>query len=452
MRTISDGEEGRFVAQSIWENMMNHQLKPDDFCVLYRTNSQSRAIEDALRKKNIDYKIYGGISFYQRKEIKDILSYLRILINPNDEEALKRIINYPARGIGATTIDRLTIAANHYKKSIFEIIKYIDKIDLKINSGTKNKLQNFMNMILRLQIESQTKNAFEIAEIVVKQTQLIKDLEKDGTPEAVSKVENVQELLNGIKDFITDKIEEGEDASLTSFLEDVALATDFDSESKDDKLRVSLMSIHQSKGLEYPYVYIVGLEENLFPSAMSMNTRSELEEERRLFYVALTRAEKVAYLTYTKTRYRWGKLIDAEPSRFIEEIDDKYLDIITPPEERRFNPMLDASIFGDVPQNKIRFKSAKSRDTRKKGAPKTKPEGIKITPPKHLKKVTNTNGNTNLFDSKLAVGNIVEHLRFGKGEVMKIEGKGADLKAEINFENGGYKKLLLRFAKLKVIG
>ena len=314
MRTISDGEEGRFVAQSIWENMMNHQLTPDDFCILYRTNSQSRAMEDALRKKGIEYTIYGGISFYQRKEIKDILSYLRILINPNDEEALKRIINYPARGIGATTIDKLTIAANHYKKSIFDIIKYIDKIDLKINSGTKNKLQNFMNMMLRLQIESKTKNAFEIAETVVKQALLIKDLEKDGTPESVSKVENVQELLNGIKDFITDKIEQGEDASLTSFLEDVALATDFDTKKDDNKPSVSLMTIHQSKGLEYLYVYIVGLEENLFPSAMSMNTRSELEEERRLFYVALTRAEKVAYLSYAQTRYRWGKLVDAEPS------------------------------------------------------------------------------------------------------------------------------------------
>ena len=272
MRTISDGEEGRFVAQSIWDAKMNLQLQNDQFAILYRTNSQSRAMEDALRKKGIDYKIYGGISFYQRKEIKDILSYLRILINPNDEEALKRIINYPARGIGATTIDRLTIAANHYKKSIFDVLKYIDKIDLKINAGTKNKLNNFMNMMLRLQIESQTKNAFEIAETVVKETLLIKDLEKDGTPESVSKVENVQELLNGIKDFITDKIEQGEDASLTSFLEDVALATDFDSKKENDKPSISLMTIHQSKGLEYSHVYVVGLEENLFPSAMSMNT------------------------------------------------------------------------------------------------------------------------------------------------------------------------------------
>jgi DNA helicase-2/ATP-dependent DNA helicase PcrA len=448
MRTISDGEEGRFVAQSIWENQMNHQLSSDSFCVLYRTNSQSRAIEDALRKKGIDYVIYGGISFYQRKEIKDILSYLRILINPNDEEALKRIINYPARGIGATTIDKLTIAANHYKKSIFEIIKYIDKIDLKINSGTKNKLQNFMNMILRLQIESQTKNAFDIAEVVVKQTQLIKDLEKEGTPEAISKVENVQELLNGIKDFITDKIEEGEDASLTSFLEDVALATDFDSKKDDQKPSISLMTIHQSKGLEYLYVYIVGLEENLFPSAMSMNTRSELEEERRLFYVALTRAEKVAYLSYAQTRYRWGKLVDAEPSRFLEEIDDQYLNYIkskTP--ERSINSFVDKSIFEDAPKG-IRFQKPIQRKKMELNLNKKK----EIIVPKKLKKVAFLDSKTNLFDGNIVVGNIVEHNRFGRGEVIAIEGNGPNKKAEIKFGTVGKKKLLLQFAKLKVIG
>ena len=448
MRTISDGEEGRFVAQSIWENQMNHQLNPDSFCVLYRTNSQSRAIEDALRKKGIDYTIYGGISFYQRKEIKDILSYLRILINPNDEEALKRIINYPARGIGATTIDKLTIAANHYKKSIFEIIKYIDKIDIKINAGTKNKLQNFMNMILSLQIESQTKNAFEIAEVVVKQTQLIKDLEKEGTPEAISKVENVQELLNGIKDFITDKIEEGEDASLTSFLEDVALATDFDAKKNDEKPSVSLMTIHQSKGLEYLYIYIVGLEENLFPSAMSMNTRSELEEERRLFYVALTRAEKVAYLSYAQTRYRWGKLVDAEPSRFLEEIDDQYLDYIKPKTpERSINSFVDKSIFDDAPKG-IRFQKPIQRKKMERNLNSKK----EIILPKKLKKVAFLDSKTNLFDGDIVVGNIVEHNRFGKGEVLSLEGKGPNKKAEIKFGTVGKKKLLLQFAKLKVIG
>ena len=450
MRTISDGEEGRFVAKSIWENMMNHQLKADSFAVLYRTNSQSRAMEDALRKKGLLYKIYGGLSFYQRKEIKDLLSYLRMLINPNDEEALIRIINYPTRGIGATTIDKLTIAANHYKKPIFEVVKNIDKIDLKINSGTKTKLQNFANMMQRFQIDAQKMNAFEIADLVVKQTQLIKDLQKDGTPENVSKVENVQELLNGIKDFITDKIETGEEASLAVFLEDVALATDFDSEKKDDEPRVSLMSIHQSKGLEYPYVYIVGLEENLFPSGMSMNTRSELEEERRLFYVALTRAEKVAYLSYAQTRYRWGKLTDAEPSRFLEEIDDQFLEYIAPKTpSSSMNRFVDSSLFGDAPK-KIRFQKPIQKKRKEFLAKK---ENTAIIPPKgKMKKVSEATSNINLFDGDIAVGNFVEHNRFGKGEVVGLEGKGPNKKAEIKFGTVGKKKLLLQFAKLKVIG
>ena len=449
MRTISDGEEGRFVAKSIWENMMNKQLTADAFAVLYRTNSQSRALEDALRNKNIKYKIYGGISFYQRKEIKDLLSYLRLLINPNDEEALKRVINYPARGIGQTTIDKLTIAANHYKKSIFEVLRNLDKVDIKINSGTKNKLQDFVNTILRLQIDSQKVNAFEIADTVVKQVRLIKDLEKDGTPEAVSKVENVQELLNGIKDFITDKIETGEDASLTSFLEDVALATDFDSDKKDDTPRVSMMTIHQSKGLEYPYVYIVGLEENLFPSGMSMNTRSELEEERRLFYVALTRAEHQAYLSYAQTRYRWGKLTDAEPSRFLEEIDDKFLEYLTPKKpEPSVNRFVDASLF-DTPSKTIRFQKPIQR---KKQEFKAKKENTFI-PPKKLKKIPNVSSEkSNLFDNNITVGTFVEHNRFGSGEVLSLEGNGPNKKAEIKFGTVGKKKLLLQFAKLKVIG
>ncbi|CAA0231503.1 ATP-dependent helicase [Tenacibaculum maritimum] len=451
MRTISDGEEGRFVAQSIWENKMNEQLTNDSFAILYRTNAQSRAMEDALRKKDIKYKIYGGISFYQRKEIKDLLSYLRMLINPNDEEALKRIINYPARGIGATTIDKLMIAANHYKKSIFEIVKNIDKIDLKINAGTKNKLQNFANMMQRFQIEAQTKNAFEIADLVAKKTQFVKDLQKDGTPEGISKVENVQELLNGIKDFITDKIETGEDASLTAFLEDVALATDFDSE-KDDTPRVSLMTIHLSKGLEYPYVYIVGLEETLFPSAMSMNTRSELEEERRLFYVALTRAEKVAYLTYAQTRYRWGKLTDGEPSRFLEEIDEKYVAHIAPKRpESAINRFVDKGIFEDEEPTRLRFQKPIQK---KRKEFLDKKEKKTLVPAKKLKKIPNklTTSSANSFTGEIAVGNIVEHNRFGTGEVLGLEGKGPNKKAEIKFGTVGKKKLLLQFAKLKVIG
>ena len=451
-RSLTDGDEGRYVASTIFENKMQNQLMNSDFAVLYRTNAQSRAIEDALRKRDIPYRIYGGLSFYQRKEIKDVLSYLRLIINPNDEEALKRIINFPARGIGQTTIDKLIVAANGYDKSIFEVLQNIDKLDVNVNAGIRIKLQNFVTMIESFQVMNKTANAFELAEHVTKASGLIREFNKDGTPEGIARMENIEELLNGIKDFVEGQRELVDaTASLAEFLEDVALATDLDAD-KGDSNHVALMTIHLAKGLEFPYVYIVGLEEDLFPSAMSMNTRSELEEERRLFYVALTRAEKQAYLTYALSRYRWGKLIDSEPSRFIEEIDDEYLEILTPPEERRINPMLSADIFGDVEPNKIRYKPAKQRPSRSKAKPKAEAKSFKLSTPKNLKPVASSNGKSNLFDNNLVVGNFVKHLRFGKGEVLKIEGKGADVKAEINFENGGVKKLLLRFAKLEIIG
>ena len=446
-RSLTDGDEGRYVASSIFENKMQNQAKNGDFAVLYRTNAQSRSIEDALRKRGLDYRIYGGLSFYQRKEIKDVLSYLRIIINPADEEALKRIINFPGRGIGQTTIDRLIVSANEYNKSIFEVLKNLHELPININGGTKTKLQNFATMIESFQIMSKTNNAFDLAEHVCKASGLIQEFKKDGTPEGMTRMENIEELLNGIKDFVEGQQEIADSTgSLAEFLEDVALATDLDNEEGEDSDKVALMTIHLAKGLEFEYVYIVGLEENLFPSAMSMNTRSELEEERRLFYVALTRAKKQAYLTYALSRYRWGKLVDAEPSRFIEEIDEQYLEIVTPKEERRFNPMLSADIFGDVDPNTVRYK----KPTYLKAKPKAK-EPFKITAPKNLKKVSETRSNTNLFDNKLIIGDVVNHLRFGKGNVLNIEGKGADLKAEIKFQNGGIKKLLLRFAKLEII-
>lgn len=445
-RSLTDGDEGRFVASTIFEIKMQEQLSNKDFAILYRTNAQSRAMEEALRKRDIPYRIYGGTSFYQRKEIKDLLSYLRLTINPADEEALKRIINFPARGIGQTTIDKLIIAANKHDKSIFEVLENLNSIDIGVNAGTKNKLDNFATMIQSFQVMNQNVNAFELADHVAKVTGLLREFKKDGTPDGVTRMENIEELLNGIKDFVEGQKEIADStASLAEFLEDVALATDLDNEDTDDN-RVALMTIHLAKGLEFPYVFIVGMEEDLFPSAMSMNTRSELEEERRLFYVALTRAEKQAFLTYTLSRYRWGKLIDAEPSRFIEEIDEQYLDNITPIQERRFNPMLDADIFGDVEPNVVRFKKPTIR--------KKEPIPPKFVAPKNLKPLTKseTSKASNLFDDKLVVGNIVSHLRFGKGEVLKIEGAGTDIKAEINFEHGGIKKLLLRFAKLDILG
>jgi DNA helicase-2/ATP-dependent DNA helicase PcrA len=452
-RSLTDAEEGRFVASTIFEQKMQNQMLNGQFAILYRTNAQSRAMEDALRKRDIPYRIYGGLSFYQRKEIKDVLCYLRLIINPKDEEALIRVINYPARGIGDTTVEKLTIAANHYKRSIFEVMQNIDKIDLKLNSGTKQKLTDFVTMIKSFQIINENQDAFYITDHVAKKTGLVQELKKDATPEGMAKIQNIEELLNGIKDFTEGQKEiDGARGALSEFMEDVALATDLDKDTSDED-RVALMTIHLAKGLEFPHVFVVGMEEDLFPSAMSMSTRSELEEERRLFYVALTRAEHQAYLTYAQSRYRWGKLTDSEPSRFVEEIDSQYLEYLTPAESNyRYKPMIDSDIFGDIDKSKLRLAKPVS------GTP---PKYITDNQPKpdspirRLKPVTGNapnSGNANLFDNKLVAGNIVMHERFGKGEVINMEGVGADRKAEIRFEVGGIKKLLLRFAKLEIIG
>ena len=451
-RSLTDGEEGRFVAGTIFEQKMQNQLPNSHFAILYRTNAQSRAMEDALRKRDIPYRIYGGLSFYQRKEIKDVLSYLRLVINPKDEEALVRVINYPARGIGDTTVEKLTVAANHYKRSIFEVMEHIDKIDLKLNSGTKTKLQDFVTMIKSFQVINEQQDAFTLTDHVTKKTGLVQELKKDGTPEGIARIENIEELLNGIKDFTEGQKEiDGARGALAEFMEDVALATDLDKDTGDDD-RVALMTIHLAKGLEFPHVFVVGMEEDLFPSAMSMNTRSELEEERRLFYVALTRAEHQAYLTYSQSRYRWGKLVDSEPSRFIEEINGEYLEYMNPIDSGyRYKPSMDIDIFGDVDKSKLRLAKPTA------GTPPeyiTKNEPVSSVNIRRLKPLSSGAGssNSNVTDANLAVGNIVMHERFGKGEIVGLEGVGADKKAEIRFDVGGLKKLLLRFAKLNVIG
>ena len=447
-RSTTDAEEGRYVAGSIFENKMQNQRANGDFAVLYRTNSQSRAIEDALRKRDIPYRIYGGLSFYQRKEIKDLLSYLRLVINPKDEEALKRVINFPTRGIGQTTVDRLTVAANHYSRSIFEVMENLDKIDLKINTGTKRKLEDFTNMIKSFQIMNENADAFTLAEHAAKKTGILLEFKKDGTPEGIARMDNIEELLNGIKDFVEGQKELADaKGDITEFLEDVALATDLDKDTGDDD-RVALMTIHLAKGLEFPFVYIVGMEEDLFPSAMSMNTRSELEEERRLFYVALTRAEEQAYLTYTQNRYRWGKLIDAEPSRFIEEIEDKYIENLTPVDTYRYKPLINTDIFGEVDKSSLRQQKPEN------GIPPAigKPNENQLRKLRKLKpELSKPIGNTNTIDPNLSEGTLVNHTRFGRGKVLRIEGAGNDKKAEIQFVKGDIKKLLLRFAKLEII-
>ena len=448
-RLSSDAEEGRHVASSIFETKMQEQRSNKDFAILYRTNAQSRAMEDALRKRNIPYRIYGGLSFYQRKEIKDILAYLRVIVNPKDEESLKRIINYPARGIGQTTLEKLVIGAKHHDLSLFETAERAAQLNLALNGGALNKLEGFCRLIRHFQVENQKMNAFEITDLVTKKTQMVQELKKDGTPEGVAKIENIEELLNGIRDF-TEGQKELADAtgSLTEFLEDVALATDFDQDNDPNEDRVSLMTIHLAKGLEFPFVFIVGMEEDLFPSALSLNTRAELEEERRLFYVALTRAEERAFLSYTLSRYRWGKLIDAEPSRFLEEIEEQYVEKDIPQESYTFKPLMDPGIFGEPAKNK----NVPKRQAQPAVKINTRPS------PQQLQKLKKIQGQSSAaVDSDAALhleltpGTRVEHMRFGKGVVELIEGQGNDKKASIAFEVEGTKKLLLRFAKLKIL-
>jgi DNA helicase-2/ATP-dependent DNA helicase PcrA len=447
-RSATDADEGRYVASTLFEWKLNNQLKNGDFAVLYRTNSQSRAIEDALRKRDIPYRIYGGLSFYQRKEIKDVLAYLRLVINPKDEEALMRVINYPTRGIGQTTLDKLVVAAKETEMSVFELLSPANRSSLKINASTSNRLEDFATMIRSFQILAESADAFALTEHVIKKSGLVLEMKKDGTPEGIARLENMEELLNGIQDFVEGQREIDEaTGSIAEFLEDVALATDLDKEVGDDD-RVALMTIHLAKGLEFPYVFIVGMEEDLFPSAMSMNTRAELEEERRLFYVALTRAEKQAVLTYTINRYRWGKLIDAEPSRFIEEIDEQYLDNQVVDFRRNFSPYLDTSLFGEVDHLKLRTVKPRAGTPPSIGKPTEKQlQKLRKIKPTSVQPAAES---ATLY-ADLSVGVKVIHERFGTGVVQSIEGIGVNKKAEILFESGGIKKLLLKFAKLQII-
>ena len=425
-KLLTDGEEGRFVASSIFENKMQSQMKNSDFAILYRTNAQSRSFEDALRKKNIPYRVYGGLSFYQRKEIKDVLAYLRLLINNDDEQAFKRIINFPARGIGLTTLNKIAIEAKNKSVSDYTFLKNYSKSSSILNNSTKNKLLEFVVMIESIKAKLESLDVFEITKEVLKQSGLYNLYKNDESMEGVNRIQNIEELLNGIKDFVENN--DKNQVSVSTFLQDVALATDQDNESNDNN-KVALMTIHLAKGLEFPFVYIVGLEENLFPSAMNLNSRTDLEEERRLFYVALTRAEKKIYLSHVLSRYRWGKPVDSEKSRFIDEINDEFI------ENNIFQNSTTRDFSNDVQYNKIglRYKKPEKR------------------PPSNFIKIKSSSVKSNLFDSKLVVGNIVMHERFGKGRVISIEGSGGDKKAEIKFEKNGIKKLLLRFSKLEII-
>ena len=413
----SDIAEARSLCQKI---VSLNNTNFSNVAILYRTNAQSRPIEDSLRLNKIPYQIFGGVSFYNRKEIKDILAYLRLIVNSSDEESLKRIINYPARGIGQVTINKIILAAKKYDLTLYETIQKNNELSIGLSNSVLIKLQNFIDLIDVFKIQNQKLDAFDLTKEVIEKIKIIDELKKDDSPEGISRVENVQELLNGIRDFIEDQKElVDSNDKLSEFLSTVSLSTDFDIEN-EDKDKVSLMTLHLSKGLEFKHVFIVGLEEDLFPSALSYNTRSELEEERRLFYVGITRAKENLYLSYANSRYRWGKLIYCEESRFINEIDKEYLKIIESTPSK--------STIEESSINKIIYNSRSK-----------------------LKRLPKTSESLSSLKINVSEGDNVSHEKFGVGEIIKIEGSGNDSKATINFKKFGLKNLLLRFAKLNKV-
>ncbi|MEL6539297.1 MAG: UvrD-helicase domain-containing protein [Bacteroidota bacterium] len=422
MRAATDTEEGRLVAASIFETRANKRLHNSDFAILYRTNSQSRAMEEALRKINLPYRIIGGISFYQRKEVKDLLAYLRLLINPNDEEALKRIINLPKRGIGTSSVDKMVIAAADHGIPLWEVVCNATKF---LGGRTARSIEDFATMIQRIATELPQKDAYEIANDIAKRSGILKELHEDKTVEGLGRYENVQELLNAIKEFTANP--ENQDVSLTAFLQEVALATSADESDPNSTNRITLMTIHAAKGLEFEYVYIVGLEEELFPLQRMLESRADLEEERRLFYVAVTRAQQKIFLSYALTRYRFGRLRHCEPSRFLAEIDPDYLEVSTQSPAKATNTAQYAyKLIRKAPR---RDQSAISSQQRATVSANFQPSDT----------------------TKLAVGMQVEHPKFGHGTVQAIEISGAGRKATISFTDVGEKNLLLSFAKLRIL-
>ncbi|SMO77503.1 ATP-dependent helicase [Solitalea koreensis] len=429
LRAFSDNEEGKIIAESIIQERSVHGLNYQDFAILYRTNAQSRSMEESLRKLNIPYKIYGGLSFYQRKEIKDLIGYFRLTVNPNDEEALKRIINYPVRGIGDTTLNKIIAIAGERNLKLWELVS---DFHLHVTGRGVEQVMNFATMIRSFQAMLSTHNAYEVAEHIAKQSGLLRELHADKSIEGLSRYENVQELLSGIKEF--SEREDIEDRGLGQFLQDVALLTgDENNKDKDDKNTVSLMTIHSSKGLEFPHVFIVGLEENLFPSQMSLSSRQDLEEERRLFYVAITRAERKLTLSYASSRYRWGSLNNCEPSRFLDEVDPRYLDL-----EFTANKQAATAYSEERVGGKERAEFA--------AKPKIMAKTTQMLPKAHTPSPDFAASDT----SQLQVGMEVEHERFGFGKVINLEGNKPDIKATIFFKELGQKQLLLKFAKLRI--
>ena len=473
----SDKEEAIIVCNDIRRIKRQEKCEYSDFAILYRTNSQSRSFEEAMRKENIPYRIYGGLSFYQRKEIKDIIAYFRMVVNPDDEEACKRIINYPARGIGDTTVAKISAAAMQYGVSLWQVIGSPMNYQLNINKGTLNKLMQFRSLISSFIERFDTADAYELGSEIIKLSGISADLYSDTSPEALSRQENLEELLSGMQDFVQTRKEEDRagEVSLTDFLQEVSLLTDLDSEGEDDVHRVSLMTVHSAKGLEFPTVFVVGLEENIFPSPLSAGSKRELEEERRLLYVAITRAEKHCILTCAKNRWRFGKMEFDTPSRFINDIDSRFLTIEAESEANE-QP---GSLFGSSSRGRFdnysdsrRWQNSRPVASQFRADPKPRIVGHREEKPAapfsdrfkqamatsrgSLRKVSDVVSRTPSSSSAtsfapLHEGNVIEHERFGIGDVVKIEGTGENTKATVSFRNVGTKQLLLKFARYKIV-
>ena len=457
-QAYSDVEEGDIVVNKIAELRREKRYAYSDFAILYRTNAQSRIFEEAMRKRSMPYRIYGGLSFYQRKEIKDVIAYFRLIVNPNDEEAFKRIINYPARGIGDTTVGKIIAAATGHNVSLWTVLCEPLAYGLNFNKGTVGKLQAFRELISAFITDAAEKNAYEIGADIIRQSGIINDVCQDSSPENLSRKENIEELVNGMSDFCAQRQEEGNpNVLLGDFLSEVSLLTDQDSDKDGDDEKITLMTVHSAKGLEFKNVFVVGMEENLFPSSMVGDSPRALEEERRLFYVAITRAEEHCFLSYAKTRFRYGKMEFGSPSRFLKDIDVRFLRL----------PQ-DAGMFRRVEEEATVFRRENARGFApdKEDAPYGGKERVSVRPkqqiiaptvPRNLKRVApsantaSTSPSAGGSANRVQQGQLIEHERFGLGEVLKVEGEGDNAKATIRFKNAGDKQLLLRFARFKVL-
>ncbi|GAA6361342.1 ATP-dependent helicase [Bacteroides uniformis] len=457
-QAYSDVEEGDIVVNKIAELRREKRYAYSDFAILYRTNAQSRIFEEAMRKRSMPYRIYGGLSFYQRKEIKDVIAYFRLIVNPNDEEAFKRIINYPARGIGDTTVGKIIAAATGHNVSLWTVLCEPLAYGLNFNKGTVGKLQAFRELISTFITDAAEKNAYEIGADIIRQSGIINDVCQDNSPENLSRKENIEELVNGMSDFCAQRQEEGNpNVLLGDFLSEVSLLTDQDSDKDGDDEKITLMTVHSAKGLEFKNVFVVGMEENLFPSSMVGDSPRALEEERRLFYVAITRAEEHCFLSYAKTRFRYGKMEFGSPSRFLKDIDVRFLRL----------PQ-DAGMFRRVEEEAAVFRRENARGFApdREDAPYGGKERVSVRPkqqiiaptvPRNLKRVApsantaSTSPSAGASANRVQQGQLIEHERFGLGEVLKVEGEGDNAKATIRFKNAGDKQLLLRFARFKVL-